>query len=329
VKKLAESGSAANVEAASLDQLSPSFETDLLSLRPDIVLHTAGPYQDQDYRVARACIDCGSHYVDLADGRKFVDGITELEQAALGRRVLVVSGASTLPGLSSAVIDHFKEEFARLKSIEISIAPAHQTPRGSGTIAAVLSYCGRPFQVLEKGNWVTRYGWQNFKWKKYPLLGRRLSAACDVPDLSLLPGYVPESETVTFHAALEAWWEQAGLWLMAWMTRVGLVRNWAGLTGSFQSLSDRLVKFGSDTGGMHMRLTGIDQNKKMKKIDWYLTARKNHGPEIPVSPALVLVRKLARKDIELRGAFPCLGLVNLPEFMEEVSNLDISWEVTE
>jgi len=34
-------------------------------ISPDIVVHTTGPFQRQDHRVARACIAQGCHYLDL------------------------------------------------------------------------------------------------------------------------------------------------------------------------------------------------------------------------------------------------------------------------
>ena len=123
------------------------------------------------------CIHCGAHYIDLADGREFVAGFHRLNDEAQNRGVLLVSGASTLPGLSSAVIDSMSGDFDVISGIEISIAPAHQTPRGVGTVAAVMSYCGKPFKVLEQGRWMTRYGWQDLRIQHYPALGKRLSAA--------------------------------------------------------------------------------------------------------------------------------------------------------
>jgi len=319
----------AAVNAASLDQVSPGFENDLERLKPDIVIHTAGPYQGQDYRVAAACIDSGSHYIDLADGREFVQDFDSLHDRASRRGVLLVSGASTLPGLSSAVIDHLQDYFAAIHDIEISIAPAQQTPRGRGTVAAVLSYCGKPFKVLENGNWVTRYGWQNMKAQRYPGLGFRLSGACDVPDLGLLPKYVPGVKTVTFHAALEAKWEQVALWKMAWATRLGIVKTWNRFIPSFQWLSGRFMMLGSATGGMQIRLSGIAKGQKAKTVVWNLTARQNHGPEIPCTPALILARKLAAGQIATRGAHACLGMITLSDFDAEVSDLDIDWTVDE
>jgi saccharopine dehydrogenase-like NADP-dependent oxidoreductase len=35
----------------------------------DSVIHTAGPFQGQDYAVARSAIAAGANYIDLADGR--------------------------------------------------------------------------------------------------------------------------------------------------------------------------------------------------------------------------------------------------------------------
>lgn len=329
VDELQKNVPSAPINAARLDQFSPEFERDLVALRPDIVIHTAGPYQGQDYRVAKACINSGSHYVDLADGRNFVQGFDTLQKEAKQKDVLLVSGASTLPGLSSVVIDSLRHNFGAIEEIEISIAPAHQTPRGQGTIAAVLSYCGVPFQVLVEGKWVTKYGWQDMKARRYPNLGLRLSSACDVPDLGLLPEYVDGVDTVTFHASLEAKWEQIALWLMGWLTRAGVIKTWDRFVPGFQWMNDRLINFGSDVGGMRIKLSGKSTDHNQQSVTWNLTARQNHGPEIPCSPALILARKLAADEIPARGALPCLGMFSLAEFENEISGLDINWSVDE
>ena len=318
----------ANVKGARLDQTSSSFADDLERLAPTIVIHTAGPYQGQNYCVAEACIACKSHYIDLADGRDFVNGFSQLDESAKRAGVVLVAGASTLPALSSAVVFSLLKEFSRLNSINISIAPAHQTPRGIGTIAAVLSYCGRPFRVLENGRWVKRYGWQDMRIQRYPSLGKRLSGVCDVPDLILFPDFFKDVETVTFHAALEAWWEQIGLWLMAGLTRLRVVPGWRKCVPLFHAISGRLIGLGSDTGGMHIRLTGVDKDGDPKTCAWFLSAGQNHGPEIPCSPALVLARKFARGETPEAGARACIGLMSLSDFDEEVSDLDISWELS-
>src|SRR5512145_1090057 len=64
----------ASIRTARLDFASSDFPEALRSLYPDLVVHCAGPFQGQDYRVAAAALAAGAHYVDLADGRDFVAG---------------------------------------------------------------------------------------------------------------------------------------------------------------------------------------------------------------------------------------------------------------
>lgn len=327
VDELSERNPGATISAAALDQESAEFEAELREINPFAVVHTAGPYQGQDYRVAHACIEAGSHYIDLADGRGFVAEFDGLHDQAVAADVLLVSGASTLPGLSSTVIGSFRDRFRQIDTIEISIAPAQRTPRGLGTVAAVLSYCGQPFEALVDGQWQTQHGWQGLRRQQYPALGRRLSAVCDVPDLELLPRLVPGVRTVSFHAALAARLEHLALWFMAWLTRANFVADWSKYARPFVRLSRGLSRFGSDAGGMRIQLRGDGRDDKPIEVVWNLLARDNHGPEIPCTPALVLVRKLLRDEIFVRGAVPCLDMFTEEEFMQELDGFSISTAV--
>ena len=71
-----------SVRLAALDLAAAGLVEALTALRPQLVIHAAGPFQAQDYRVAEACLACGSDYVDLADGRDFVSGIGRLDGQA-------------------------------------------------------------------------------------------------------------------------------------------------------------------------------------------------------------------------------------------------------
>ena len=93
-----------SAEPVALD-CSDDLAAELRWLDAGVVVHAAGPFQGQDYAVARACIEARAHYVDLADARGYVCGIGALDEAARRSDVLVVSGASSVPALSSAVVD--------------------------------------------------------------------------------------------------------------------------------------------------------------------------------------------------------------------------------
>lgn len=318
--------SAASVTSCALDARDPRLAQQLADLRAGFVLHCAGPYQGQDYSVAKACIQAGCHYADLADGRDFVAGFETMATAADSAGVLLVTGASTLPGLSSAVVADMLPRFSRLTAIATCIAPAHRTPRGPGTIAAVLSYCGAPFKVLENGMWVDRYGWQDLRRQSLPGLGKRFSAACDVPDLELFPRWQPTLRSATFHAALEAPWEHFALWFMAALRRAGLIRNMRSWVPRAARIGRGLERFGSDAGGMTMTLIGDDASGTPLTCTWVAKACRNHGPEIPCSPALVLARRFLRDNLPGTGARPCLGLVTLAELEQELSGFDIRFD---
>lgn len=163
-----------SLEATGIDIGNASLAQTLTALQPDTVIHTAGPFQGQDYHVAQACIAANAHYIDLADGRDFVAGIGTLHGAALRAGVLVSSGASSVPALSSAVADALAAGMARVNGIDIGISPGNRTERGLSTVAAILGYCGKP---LPGG----AIGWLKTHAQHYP---RRSGAGCCPPAMS-------------------------------------------------------------------------------------------------------------------------------------------------
>jgi uncharacterized protein YbjT (DUF2867 family) len=314
---------------ARLDLNAPDFPTALAQLSPQIVVHCAGPFQGQDYRVAAAALAAGAHYLDLADSREFVVRFAKHNDAkARAAKRIALTGASTLPALSSAAIDHLIKRLRSLEEIRIAIAPGQRAPRGEATIAGVLSYAGRPFQWLSRGAWRKAWGWQELRRVQFAF-GARWAAACDVPDLELFPRRYPTVRTVEFRAALELGVQHAALWLAAWLRRAGLrlpIERWAGPLNRFAALMDR---FGSERGGMAIGLLGTRADGTLVQIEWDLTADANHGPEIPCMAAILLVRKLARGEIPERGAFPCMGFLKLEEFESEFARWSIATQTEE
>jgi len=324
VVDIARSGNTSQIFATELDQNTASLTERLGEFAPNVVIHTAGPYQGQQYTVARACIAAGCHYIDLADGREFVAGIDSLDAAARGAGVALISGASTLPAVPAAIIDECRNTMHRIRSIRSCIAPAQRTPRGLGTVKAVLSYCGKAFDSIENGQSKTLYGWQDLQVRRIPQIGWRLSAVCDVPDTILLPRYAPDLQTVSFHAALAAPWEHLTLWSMAWIARVGVVKDWSRYGSSFTAVGKLFQKFGSDRGAMTVRVTGETELGAPVDRKWLLIAEDNHGPEIPCTPSIVIAKKLLHGNLIRNGAHACMGLFTLDEFKTELQEFSVS-----
>ncbi len=169
--------------AKRIDGSDPRLATQLKKLGVKLLIHTAGPFQQQDYHVAQAAIEAGCHYFDLADARDFVHGISRLDAAARAAQVAVVSGVSSLPALTCAVVDDYLPQFSRLDVIRTGISSGALVP-GIATVRGIFSYCGKPFRALEDGRWIDVYGWLDRRAHEFPRpVGPRIFGRCDVPDL--------------------------------------------------------------------------------------------------------------------------------------------------
>ena len=300
------------------------LDRSLRDAAPDMVVHTVGPFQGQRYAVAEACIRHGCHYVDLADGRAFVTGIGALDAATRAANVLVVSGASSVPCLTAAIIDEALPRFSSIDQVDYGITAAQQTNRGLATASSVLSYVGKRFTTLREGAVKAVYGWQGLHAERYPELGLRLFGNCDIPDLGLFPGRYPSLRTIRFSAGHEIKSLHLATWLLSWGVRVGILPP----LGAY---SDRLLKWsflfdplGSSRSGFHMFLRGLGRDGSARTERFMIIARQGHGPVIPCMPAIILAKRLARGELTERGAQPCLDLIGLGEYLTALEPFDIS-----
>lgn len=307
---------------AVVDVRAPGLANALRRLGAGLVIHTAGPFQGQDYRVAAACAEAGAHYIDLADGRRFVcDFPREMDRAFQQAGRTAITGASTVPSLSSAVVDAARRRVGEILAIDICIAPAQRAPRGVATMAGVLSYCGGPVQVWRQGQWQSLHGWSDPVPVTFARLRPRLGALCDIPDLELFPARYPRVRHVMFRAALEVRVTQAAFGVLASLRRRGWISKPERLASSLHRMGKLVDWLGTPDGGMVVRVTG-----EQGTATWDITAPNHHGPEIPCMAAILLARKLAQGAALPRGAMACMGLLALEEFAPEFAKWGMTAE---
>lgn len=312
------------IDAAVID-VEHDLQGSLRALRPAVVINTCGPFQLKQYDVAEACITQGMHYIDLADGRSFVTGITKLDAAAKQAGVWVISGASTVPGLSSAVLEHYKIYFSQIDSLRYGIAPGQQAERGLATTQGILTYVGKPLEQ-SSGSIKPRYGWQDLYRQAYPVLGGRWMANCDIPDLDLFPAHYGIKQ-VQFSAGMENPLLHFGIWALSWVVRLGLPLKLPRHAPFLLRASHWFDRFGSADGGMHMIMRGLDANGVPHERKWFIVALNGDGPQIPCVPAIILARKLASENLQGAGATPCVGMVSLEEYLKELEPFAIKhWQ---
>jgi len=271
----------------------------------------------------RACIDARAHYVDIADGRAFVCRIGELDAEARSANVLVVSGASSLPALSSAVADVLSKQFSRIDSIEHGITSGAKPP-GPATMSGVMGYVGKPFKRWVDGEWKVAHGWQDLVVRRYPPpVGARWIANCDVPDLELFQARYAPVRSVVFRAGIGFAVSTIAVWVASWLVRARLMKTLAAHVPIMHRAAVALEPYGTKWSAMHLTLRGVGIDSRPLSRTWLLQAGSDHGPNIPCLPAIAVARKLLRGEIAQRGAVPCMGLLSVDEILQAVPGLDL------
>jgi len=298
--------------------------------KPWLVVDAAGPFQDSDYRLPEACIAAGCHYIDLADGRDFVCGIGRLDAAAKEAGVVVISGASSLPALTSAVCDRLAAGLERVSAIDMALSVGNRATSGASTVRAILSYVGRPVRLWRGAAWRQGFGWQEIGKVRFSLTGRpalrKRVALCEVPDLSLFPERYPGRPAVRFRAGTELEAENILLWLLSWPVRWGWFKSLLGLSGIGWRLQQMVGRIGGDRSAMRVTVSGW-QGEQAVRRDWTVLAERGDGLWIPALAVPLLAAKLA--EGLLAGARSAAGCLTLEDYEPAFAPLALTAAVEE
>jgi saccharopine dehydrogenase-like NADP-dependent oxidoreductase len=165
--KQAPPSGAARLEAVVFDRTGHTA-AELAALKPGLVIDAAGPFQDAPghsapadasrYRLVESAIAQRVPYLDIADATPFVAGISQFHASALAAGIPVISGLSTFPALSSAVVRHLARELAAVDRIEIGIAPSPKAGIGRNVVEAIARTAGQPVALVRQGRAATALG---------------------------------------------------------------------------------------------------------------------------------------------------------------------------
>ncbi|BCQ61400.1 hypothetical protein PBOI14_31500 [Pseudomonas sp. Boi14] len=229
-------------------------------------------------------------------------GIGTLDEAARAAGVTLLSGCSSVPTLSAAMIDEHRERFSRIERIEHGISSSAKMP-GLSTIQGVLAYAGKPILQLKDGRPHPVIGWQGLTLRKLPRLGTRLVANVDVPDLDLFAERYG-AHTLSFQAG--AGLKVAGLAnaLLAQAVKLGLVRDPAPWAARLHRCGTWFEGFGDGLSALYIDVHGLGQDGQPLSMSVQLTATHDHGPEIPSCAAVAVVHKLLAGHVPAPGPGP-------------------------
>ncbi len=300
----------------------------LLAPKPAVIVDTVGPFQTRNLALPRRCAERGVHYVDIADARSRVAEIASLDSMARVENVAIVSGASTVPAISTAIVDELAPNPREVVAIDVGISPGQRTPRGLATARSILSYCGRPVPVLGDGD--PAYGWGELDRhcirRPWASAGSRTWTR---PSARSGARATRRSKARRFRAGLEISLLHLGLALLSRGVRLGVLPSLTHFAPPFLRIAAAFDWLGSDAGAMHVRVQTRDAHARSMTREAVLVAEDGDGPQIPAAPAALVVKKLlglpGYAPLEKRGAFPCIGILTREEIMAELRDFAIRY----
>ena len=291
----------------------------LLAEQPDLVVDASGPFQEygsQRYAAIEACIAAGIDYLDFADAADFVFGVSQFDAQARAAGVYVLSGVSSFPVLTAAVLRVMATRMD-IVSVEGGIAPSPYAGIGLNVMRAVVGYAGSPVKLRRGGRDGHGVGLAESRRftvavpGRIPLRNLHFSLV-DVPDLQVLP---PE------HPTLTDIWIGAGpvpeilhriLNLLAKARQHLRLPSLEPCSRLFYTVLN-LMKFGEHRGGMIVRALGVRDGAPVQQ-SWHLLAEADDGPYIPSMAIEALIRKQLAGERPAPGARPATHALELTDY---------------
>jgi hypothetical protein len=310
----------ATLEAAHFDR-NGDLAAQISALRPEMIIDASGPFQaygDECYRLVKAAIAARAHYLDLADGSAFVDGIAAFDPAARAAGVYVLSGVSSFPVLTAAVVRRLALPMSHIDEIAGGIAPSPFAGVGGNVIRAIAGYAGQPVAYL--GRTAKAAGRPFTSQRRYVIappgklpLRSTMFSLVDVPDLRALSELWPQSKRVWMGAGPVPEILHRVLIALAWLVRFGWVRSLSPLAPLMRWATNRL-RWGEHRGGMFVEVSGADAADNPVTRSWHLLAEGADGPLIPSMAAQALVLKHLDGKPPTHGARACVNDLELKDY---------------
>jgi Domain of unknown function (DUF4166)/Saccharopine dehydrogenase NADP binding domain len=282
--------------------------TQIKALAPDWVVDASGPFQNYGtnaYDVIKACIDCKIHYLDLADGSEFVAGVQVFDVQAKAVNIFVLSGVSSFPVLTAAVVRRLEKDIPHIESIHAGIAPSPYAGVGLNVIKAIAGYAGQPTRLKRNASFVNGYPFTEsmlftIAVPGYKPLRQIRFSLVDVPDLQALTQLWPQAQNVWMGAGPVPAILHRMLTLFAWCVRWRILPSLLPLAPIISWVTNH-IRWGEHRGGMFVQVKGRDHNGIVSERQWHLLAEGSDGPLIPSMAVQALVLRA------LKGEFPAMG----------------------
>jgi hypothetical protein len=296
--------------AAFFDRIADA-EAQIKEINPDLVVDATGPFQvygDDPHNVVKACIANNVNYMDLADGSEFVKGISQFDGEAKARDIYILSGVSSFPVLTAAVVRLLSHDMLRIRHIRGGIAPSAYAGVGLNVIRAITSYAGKRLPLWRNGKLDAGYGLtETMRYTisppGYVPLHNALFSLVDVPDLRVLPDLWPELDSIWLGAGPVPEILHRMLIGLAWLVRKRILPTLLPFAPLFHHVIN-IIRWGEHRGGMFVSVEGTGKDGERIERSWHLLAEGSDGPFIPSMAIEAIVLKYLAGNPPVPGARP-------------------------
>ena len=298
-----------------------NVEFQIREINPDIVVDATGPFQnygDDPYRVVKGCIANRVDYMDLADGSDFVKGISQFDSEAKAQNILVLSGVSSFPVLTAAVVRKLSHGLARINTIKGGIAPSPYAGVGLNVLRAIAGYSGKRITLVRDGKQATGYALtETMRYTicppGYMPLKNTLFSLVDVPDLQVLPELWPEVDSVWLGAGPVPEVLHRMLISLAWLVRLKILPTLLPFAPLFQIVIN-VLRWGEHRGGMFVSVEGTGLGGERIERSWHLLAEGDDGPLIPSMAVQAIILQCLSGKKPFSGARPATRELEVSDY---------------
>lgn len=259
----------------------------------DLVLDTAGPFQDRSPVLIEAAIDLGLDLIDISDDLSYAQKLLSLAAPIDRAGIRVLNACSSVSAISSCLVT-----LSRCKRpIRVSgfLAPATRHTGNPASALSLIRSVGRPVRAFRGGKLVVLHGWSEARRvalsdPRHTIRGRLFESADAV--------HLPRRWPTLSHVDMYVDTNTPGLnTLLRIAARVPALRN---LLERQIDLGTRLSRFiGSAFGALAYEIQG-DSGETVR----FAVLSRERSYLTPIAPAVLAAKKIADGQFEGRGIIP-------------------------
>jgi len=282
-----------------------------------LVVNAAGPFLDRSITVAQYCANNGIHYIDVADERRFVNEVLQLNAVAKRNECLLVTGAASLPALAAVLVDSLASYYDKIEEIHGAAIAGNKTPVGRGGASSLLGKIGLPARIKVRGRWQEAPCWSQSR----KILGsapfqRQRAYLYSVPAIDHFARQYGARD-VTFRFGLQLSAFNRGLAILAWLRRIGWLKRPVRYTRLLFGFARWFRGSGGPEYAVQVQVLGTKGDKAVEHLATLFDA---DSEKLGLLNCIVvtLIKRWVEHGVPEFGAVTAIGVVDLDTLKPEL-----------